>query len=60
MSNTLENLGTAFSGESQANHRYLFFADKAEREGYPQIAKLFRATAEISKRSTQISGIYKY
>ena len=46
MSNTLENLETAFSGESQANRRYLFFSEKAEKEGYPQIAKLFRATAE--------------
>ena len=46
MSNTLENLETAFSGESQANRRYLFFADKAEKEGYPEIARQFRATAE--------------
>jgi len=46
MSNTLANLETAFSGESQANRRYLFFSEKAEKEGYPQIAKLFRATAE--------------
>jgi len=46
MSNTLENLETAFSGESQANRRYLLFADKAEKEGYPEIARLFRATAE--------------
>ncbi len=33
MSNTEENLQSAFAGESQANRRYLFFADKAEREG---------------------------
>ena len=46
MSNTQENLETAFAGESQANRRYLFFADKAEKEGYPRIAKLFRAAAE--------------
>ena len=46
MSNTQENLQDAFAGESQANRRYLFFADKAEKEGYPQIARLFRATAE--------------
>jgi len=46
MSNTQENLKTAFAGESQANRRYLFFADKAEKEGHPQIAKLFRAVAE--------------
>jgi len=46
MGNTQENLQAAFAGESQANRRYLFFADKAEMEGYPQIARLFRAAAE--------------
>ena len=46
MSNTEENLQTAFAGESQANRRYLFFADKAEKEGYLQVARLFRAAAE--------------
>jgi len=46
MSNTEENLQSAFAGESQANRRYLFFAEKAEKEGYPQIARLFRAAAE--------------
>ena len=46
MSNTPENLQSAFAGESQANRRYLFFADKAEKEGHPQIARLFRATAD--------------
>ncbi len=40
------NLRTAFAGESQANRRYLFFADKADKEGYPQVARLFRAAAE--------------
>ena len=46
MSSTDENLQSAFAGESQANRRYLFFADKAEKEGYPQAARLFRAAAE--------------
>jgi len=46
MSNTQENLQTAFAGESQANRRYLFFAEKAEKEGHFQIARLFRAAAE--------------
>jgi len=46
MSNTQENLKTAFAGESQVNRRYLFFADKAEKEGHPQTARLFRAAAE--------------
>ena len=43
---TEENLMTAFSGESQANRRYLFFAEKADKEGYPQVARLFRAAAD--------------
>ena len=46
MGDTQENLQEAFAGESQANRRYLFFADKADKEGYPQIARLFRATAD--------------
>jgi rubrerythrin len=46
MSNTLENLKAAFAGESQANRRYLAFAQKAEEEGRTQVAKLFRAAAE--------------
>jgi rubrerythrin len=46
MSTTIDNLKTAFAGESQANRKYLAFAKKAEKEGYPQIAKLFRAAAE--------------
>ena len=43
---THENLKHAFSGESQANRRYLYFADKADIEGYPEIAGNFRDTAE--------------
>ena len=46
MSKTTENLESAFAGESQANRKYLFFADKAEEEGHRQIARLFRAAAE--------------
>jgi rubrerythrin len=42
---TQDNLQTAFAGESQANQKYLAFAAKAEAEGHPQIAKLFRAAA---------------
>ena len=45
MSDTLENLKTAFAGESQANRKYLAFAKKADEEGYPQVARLFRAAA---------------
>jgi rubrerythrin len=46
MPSTIENLQTAFAGESQANRKYLAFAKQAEKEGFPQIAKLFRAAAE--------------
>lgn len=45
MSETLEALKTAFAGESQANRKYLAYAKKADEEGYPQIARLFRAAA---------------
>ncbi|MBT0654620.1 rubrerythrin family protein [Geomobilimonas luticola] len=40
------NLKEAFAGESQANRKYLAFAKQADKEGYPQVAKLFRAAAE--------------
>jgi rubrerythrin len=46
MTKTEENLKAAFAGESQANRTYLAFAKAAEKEGLPQIAKLFRAAAE--------------
>ena len=46
MSKTEQNLREAFAGESQANRRYLAFAKQAEKEGHPQVAKLFRAAAE--------------
>ena len=45
-SKTEENLKYAFSGESQANRRYLYFAQKADVEGYNDIATVFRSTAE--------------
>jgi len=43
---TSDNLEAAFAGESQANRKYLAFAKKAEQDGFPQVAKLFRAAAE--------------
>jgi rubrerythrin len=46
MSKTGKNLQDAFAGESQANRKYLAFAKKAEKEGYRQVARLFRAAAE--------------
>lgn len=45
MSKTEQNLWEAFAGESQANRKYLAFAEKADRDGHPQAAKLFRAAA---------------
>lgn len=42
---TADNLQAAFAGESQANRKYLAFAKKAEEDGFPQVAKLFRAAA---------------
>jgi len=42
---TQDNLQAAFAGESQANRKYLAFAEKAAADGYPQVAKLFRAAA---------------
>ncbi len=45
MSKSLENLQTAFAGESQANRKYLAFAQKADQEGFGVVAKLFRAAA---------------
>ena len=46
MSKTEQDLRDAFAGESQANRKYLAFAAAADKEGYPQAAKLFRAAAE--------------
>lgn len=46
MSKSEKNLQDAFAGESQANRKYLAFSKKAEKEGYNQVAKLFRAAAE--------------
>jgi rubrerythrin len=46
MTKTDDNLKAAFAGESQANRMYLAFAKVAQEEGFPQIAKLFKAAAE--------------
>jgi rubrerythrin len=45
MDKTTKDLMEAFAGESQANRKYLAFAAKADQEGYPQVARLFRAAA---------------
>jgi rubrerythrin len=46
MSQTSDNLQAAFAGESQASRKYLYFAEKADEEGYKQIARLFRAASD--------------
>jgi rubrerythrin len=43
---TKENLQEAFAGESQANRKYVAFAKKAKTDGFPNVAKIFRAAAE--------------
>lgn len=49
MPNTQDNLNEAFAGESQANQKYRSFAEKAEQEGFPNVARLFRTTAEAER-----------
>jgi len=49
MPSTKENLKEAFAGESQANQKYRAFAKKAERDGFPNIAKLFKTAAEAER-----------
>lgn len=49
MATTQENLKEAFAGESQANQKYRAFAKKAERDGFPNIAKLFLTASEAER-----------
>ena len=49
MASTIDNLKDAFAGESQANQKYRAFAAKAEQEGFHNIARLFRTTAEAER-----------
>jgi rubrerythrin len=49
MASTTDNLKEAFAGESQANQKYRAFAKKAERDGFANIAKLFKTTAEAER-----------
>lgn len=49
MPGTKDNLKEAFAGESQANQKYRAFAKKAEKDGFPNIAKLFKTTAEAER-----------
>jgi len=49
MGNTVDNLKEAFAGESQANQKYRSFAEAAERDGFKNVARLFRTTAEAER-----------
>ena len=53
-SRTYENLKTAFAGESEARNKYTYFASKAKKEGYEQIAAIFLETAENEKEHAKI------
>ena len=53
-SKTEQNLRTAFAGESQARNKYTYFASKAKKEGYVQIANLFLETADNEKEHAKI------
>ena len=46
MTDTKDNLKNAFAGESQANRKYTAFGRKADKDGFPNVARLFRAAAE--------------
>ena len=51
---TEQNLWTAFAGESQARNKYTYYASKAKKEGYVQIAKIFEETANNEKEHAKI------
>ena len=51
---TEENLRTAFSGESQARNKYTYFASKAKKDGFEQIADLFLKTADNEKEHAKM------
>ena len=53
-SKTEANLMTAFAGESQARNKYTYFASKAKKEGYEQIAAIFQETADNEKEHAKI------
>jgi rubrerythrin len=50
MSKTIQNLITAYLGESQARNRYTFYASAAKKEGYEQIAEIMTTTADQEKK----------
>lgn len=51
---TMQNLMTAFSGESQARNKYTFFAAKAKEDGFEQISNLFMETADDERAHAEI------
>ena len=53
-SKTEANLATAFAGESQARNKYTYYASKAKKEGYEQIASIFQATADNEKEHAEL------
>lgn len=53
MATTKENLAQAFAGESQAHQKYLAFAQKADAEGFKEVARLFRAAARAEEIHAQ-------
>ena len=52
---TEQNLKDAFAGESQANRRYLYFASKADVEGYNDVATVFRSTAKVKPATLTVT-----
>ena len=55
-SKTEKNLMTAFAGESQARNKYTYFASKAKKEGYEQIAAIFQETADNEKELSKFKS----
>ena len=53
-SKTEQNLMTAFAGESQARNKYTYFASKAKKEGYEQIAAIFQETSDNEKEHAKM------
>ena len=53
-SKTEKNLATAFAGESQARNKYTYFASKAKKDGYKQIAEIFTETANNEKEHAKL------
>jgi rubrerythrin len=56
---THEHLKEAFAGESQANRRYLYFAKVADIEGYPEVAGLFKDTADGAEGTPRNSAMFR-